>query len=158
MKPSYILAVCGGFLGLVAFLTLPGCMMEDGRPTIIPNADANLRKTSTEFAADAAKRSYESDAPKANVTIARAQYSLLEERFDLANLTNWNWKNVEVWVNQRYVVDVPQLAANSGEGLNFQMFYDNQGHHFDTDWGNNPIKSVQIYADGKMYDVVATLQ
>lgn len=157
MKALYIATVCGGFLGVAAFLSLTGCM-GDGHPTLIPNADASLRKTSTEFAADAARRNYESDAPKSNLTIARAQYNLMEEQFDLANLTNWDWKNVEVWVNHRYVVSLPQLTKNSGEALNFQLFYDNQGHHFDTGWGGNPVKSLQIYADGKMYDVVATLE
>jgi len=42
--------------------------------------------------------------------------------------------------------------------LNFELFYDADGHHFATNHGNNPIRSLQMYCDGKMYDVVATLQ
>src|ERR1022692_1278618 len=102
---AYFATICGGFV-LVALLAMTGCM-GDGRPTLLPNADSNLRKPSAEFAADAAKRSYPADAPKADVTIARAQYSLMERQFDMANLTNWDWKNIEVWVNQKYVVSVP---------------------------------------------------
>jgi major membrane immunogen (membrane-anchored lipoprotein) len=153
---AYFATVCGGFI-IVAALALTGCS-SDGRPTLLPNADANLRKSSTEFAADAAKRSYETDAPKSNLTIARAQYNLMERQFDMANLTNWDWQNIEVWVNQKYVVSVPQFSKNSGKALNFELFYDNTGHHFETNHGGNPVKSLQIYADGKMYDVVATLQ
>lgn len=157
MKTAYLATICGGFIVVAALLALTGCM-GDGNPTLLPNSNASLRKSSAEFAADAAKRTYEADAPKANVTIARAQYSLMESQFDMANLTNWDWKDVEVWVNQKYVVSLPQLTKNSGVALNFQLFYDNDGHHFDTHWGGNPVKSLQIYADGKMYDVVATLQ
>jgi hypothetical protein len=156
MKAAYLATICGGFIVVAALLALNGCV--EGRPTLLPNADSNLRKNSTQFAADAARRTYEADAPKSNLTIARAEYSLMEKQFDMANLTNWNWKNVEVWVNQKYVLSLPEFAANSGEALNFQLFYDSDGHHFATDWGGNPVKSLQIYADGKMYDVVATLQ
>ena len=123
-------------------------------PTPIPR----LRKSSTELAADAAKRSYEIDAPKAGAAIARAQYNVMERQFEVANLSNSDWQNIEVWVNQRYVVCVPQFDRNTGKTLNFELFYDAQGHHFETDHGNNPVRSLQIYQGGKMYDVVATLQ
>ena len=154
---AYFATICGGFIILALLLALTGCS-SDGRPTLLPNADSNLRKSSAEFAADAAKRKYEADAPKANLTIARAQYSLMEKRFDLANLTNWDWQNVEVWVNGKYVVSVPEFTKNSGKALDFQLFYDSEGHHFETHHGANPVQSLQIYQDGRMYDVVATLQ
>ena len=145
---TYESSVLGDYLRRIyrggGALALTGCM-GDGNPTLIPNSNASLRKSSAEFAADAAKRTYEADAPKSNVTIARAEYSLLEGQFDMANLTNWDWKDVEVWVNQKYVVSLPQLTKNSGVALNFQLFYDSDGHHFDTHWGGNPVKSLQIY-------------
>jgi hypothetical protein len=153
---AYLATICGGFI-VVAGLALTGCS-SDGQPTLLPNADSNLRKSSAEFASDAAKRSYETTAPKSTVTIARAQYNLMERQFDVANLTNADWQNVEVWVNQKYVVSVPQFSKNSGKALNFELFYDNTGHHFSTNWGSTPVKSLEIYADGKMYPVLATLQ
>jgi hypothetical protein len=156
MKAAYLATICSGFFVAAALLALGGCV--EGRPTLLPNADSSLRKNSTQFAADAAKRTYEADAPKSDLTIARAQYNLMESQFDMANLTNWDWKNIEVWVNQKYVLSLPELTKNSGVALNFQLFYDSDGHHFETHWGGNPVKSLQIYADGKMYDVVATLQ
>jgi hypothetical protein len=154
---AYFASIVGGFVAVAALLLLTGCM-SDGRPTIIPNADPALRKTSTEFAADAAKRSYPLDAPRASGTIARAQYNVMEKQFEVANLTNSDWQNIEVWLNQKYVVTIPQFDRNTGKSLDFGLFYDNNGHHFDTDFGNNPVRSLEIYQNGRMYDVVATLQ
>ncbi|MGD0768020.1 MAG: hypothetical protein ABSB42_07475 [Tepidisphaeraceae bacterium] len=154
---AYVATICGGFVTVTAILAMSGCT-GDGRPTIIPNSDSSLRKSSTELAADAAKRSYEIDAPKSHDSIARAQYNVMERQFEVANLSNSDWQNIEVWVNQRYVVCVPQFDRNTGKTLNFELFYDAEGHHFETDHGNNPVRSLQIYQGGKMYDVVATLQ
>jgi hypothetical protein len=148
--------ICGGLLTL-AIATAAGCT-GDGRPTILPNSDPALRKTSSELAAESAKRSYEYDAPKATQPIARAQYNLVDRWFDVANLSNSDWQNVEVWVNQKYVVYLPVFTKASGERLNFELFYDQDGHHFETDHGANPVRALQIYRNGKMYDVVATLE
>ena len=154
---AYMATICGGFVTVSAILATSGCT-GDGRPTIIPNSDSTLRKSSTEFAADAAKRSYEVTAPKSHDAIARAQYNVMERQFELANLSNSDWQNIEIWVNQKYVVCVPQFDRNTGKTLNFELFYDSGGHHFETDHGNNPVRSLQIYQGGKMYDVVATLE
>jgi len=154
---AYIASICGGFVTVTAILAMSGCT-GDGRPTIIPNSDSTLRKSSTEFAADAAKRSYEVTAPKSHDAIARAQYNVMERQFELANLSNSDWQNIEIWVNQKYVVCVPQFDRNTGKTLNFELFYDADGHHFETDHGGNPVRSLQIYQGGKMYDVVATLE
>lgn len=152
----YTTTVCGGFLAMAISLAA-GCT-GDGRPTILPNSDPALRKTSTELAADSAKRSYEYNAPKEPQQIARAQYNIMDRCFDVANLSDSDWQNVEVWVNQKYVVYVPAFTKYSGERLNFELFYDQDGHHFATDHGANPVQCLQIYRDGKMYDVVATLE
>lgn len=144
--------------GLVVgmILVAAGCS-SDGQPTLIPNSDAALRKSSTEFAADAAKRSYELEAPKGQTAQARAEYDLTYGRFELANLSNSDWSNVEVWVNEKYVLNVPVLASQCAERLDFTMFFDRDGHHFQTNRGKTPVQSLQIFHDGKMYDVVATL-
>jgi hypothetical protein len=149
--------LCGGFLALAMILPVAGCT-GDGSPTLIPNADPALRRTSTELAADSAKRSYPANAPKEQKAIARADYNLMDRKFDLANTSDSDWKNVEVWINQEYVLSVPIFTRNSAETLNFELFYDQYGHHFQTYSGKNPVQSLQIYHDGKMYDVVATLE
>jgi len=151
------ITICGGFLALAMAFQVTGCT-GDGRPTLLPNADPALRRSSTELAADSAKRSYPANAPKDPKAIARADYNLMARKFNLANLSDSDWKNVEVWVNQAYVLNVPNFPKNSDEALNFELFYDQYGHHFQTNGGKNPVQSLQIYREGKVYDVVATLE
>jgi hypothetical protein len=131
-----------------------GCS-TDGRPSFLPNPDTNLRKTSAELAADAAKRTYEADAPRGGQAQARASFELMSHRFDLVNLDDTDWTNVEVWVNQQYVVFVPVMQTEKDKKLNFEMFYDRDGHHFDTQGGKNPIKTLEICKDGKIFTVPA---
>ena len=145
-------------LSMMAVLTgvVAGC---DGRPSIIPNKDGALRQTSAKFAADAAKRNYEADAPRGGEALARSEvdYTLKEVR--LGNLSPDDWTNVEVWVNQKYVVYLPTLPKfNKGDGfrrINFQMFYDNNGEHIPASLfsAKTRIEKVEIFRDGKMFDV-----
>jgi len=154
---KYTATIYGGFLSLAAILALSGCT-GDGTPTLLPNSDPALRKTSTELAADSAKRAYEAEAPKGTAAIARAEFNVQDRKFDLANTSDSDLHDVEVWVNQKYVVNVPNISKNSSKTLNFELFYDMDGHHFWTDHGKNPVQTLQIFWQGKMYDVVATLE
>jgi hypothetical protein len=130
-----------------------------GRPALIPNKDSALRKTSAQFASDAAKRNYEAEAPRGGEAVGRAEvdYTLKEVR--VANLSPEDWENVEVWVNQKYVVHLPVLPhQQKGEGyrhLNFQLLYDNEGNYFPVSLISSKmrIERVEVYRDGKMYDV-----
>jgi len=150
------------FLTATLMLTsaIAGC---DGRPSLLPNKDPALQKTSTRFAADAAKRSYEADAPLGGEAIARAEvdYTLKEVR--IGNLSADDWTDVEIWVNKKYVVFLPSLPKlNKGEGfrhLNFQLLYDNHGEHFPVGVFNSKMRvdKVQVFREGKMYDVPAPL-
>jgi hypothetical protein len=135
----------------VAGILLLGCQ---GTVSLIPNADVALRKPPAVFAADAAKRQYEADAPKASDKEFRAQYALMIRQVDLANISDRDYSNVEVWINGKYVVCCPNFQKKSDKTLNFTMFYDRQGHHFETNYGNNPIQSIEVYRDGKMFSVV----
>ena len=143
-----------------AALAAGGCA---GRPSLIPNKDEALRKTSTQFAADAAKRSYKSDAPKAGEAPARAEVDYTLKELRIGNLSPDDWTDVEVWVNQKYVVYLPSLPKqNKGEGyrhLNFQMFYDNQGEYFPVNVfrSKERIEKVEVYRDGKIFAVPVAL-
>jgi hypothetical protein len=149
-----------GVAAVAAWLALGGCA---GRPSIIPNKDEALRKTSAQFAADAAKRSYHAESPRGGEAPARAEvdYTLKEVR--LANLSPDDWNDVEVWVNQKYVVYLPALPhAEKGEGyrhLNFQMMYDNEGNYFPVNFimSKVRIEKVEVHHDGKMFDVPVAL-
>ena len=77
--------------------------------------------------------------------------------FFFVNLSDADWSGVEVWINQKYVLLVPSMPRNIAERLDFTMFFDHDGHHFDTQGGKNPLQSLEIYRDGKMFTVPATL-
>jgi hypothetical protein len=140
---------------VVASTILAGCA---GRPSLIPNADKSLRRTSAQFAADAAKRHpYKSDAPRGGEAVSRAQVGYTLNQLDVVNLSKEPWNDVEVWVNQKYVCFVPSMPPNQLKTLNFQMLYDDQGNYFPLDNKKVLIDKVEVYSDGKMYDVPVKL-
>jgi hypothetical protein len=150
MRNEYLRAiVVSGALFAVA----AGC---GGRVSYFPNSDPALRRKPAEFAADAASRHpYKADAPRGGEINGRAQVGYWVDHLDVANLSNADWDNVEVWVNQAYVVHVPKIPARRTWTFNFEMLYDAAGHHFPT--SKTEIKKVEIYMDGRMYDVPVKL-
>jgi hypothetical protein len=151
-------------IGMTMAAMLMGAIVGcDGRPALIPNKDASLRRTSTSFAADAAKRTYETDAPHEIDPAARVEVNYTIKEIDLANLSADDWNNIEVWINQKYVVSIPAVPhANKAAGyrhLNFQMFYDGQGNHIPAGifGGSFRVEKVEVYRDGKMYEITKRL-
>jgi hypothetical protein len=140
---------------VAVLVLLVGC---SGRPSIIPNPDKSLRKTSAEFAADAAKRHpYKKDAPRGGEAVARAQVGYTLNQVDVVNLSQEPWNDVEVWVNQDYVVFVPSMPPNQLKSLPFQMMFDDKGNYFPLDNKKVLVKKVEILRDGKLYDVPVKL-
>jgi hypothetical protein len=143
-----------------AAVAMVGCA---GRASLIPNKDEALRKTSTQFAADAAKRAYKTDAPHGGEAPARAEVDYTLKELRIGNLSPEDWSDVEVWVNQKYVVYLPVLPKqNKGEGyrhLNFQMLYDNQGAYFPVSiiQSKERVEKVEVYRDGKIFAVPVAL-
>ena len=72
---------------------------------------------------------------------------------EVANLSDADWEDVEVWINKKYVVWVPKIAKGNLERFTFQMIFDDAGHSFPTDNSTIRVKNVEIYKEGKMYDV-----
>ena len=141
---------------LVAAGLVAGCA---GRPAMIPNTDKSLRRTSTQFAADAAKRNYEADAPNGGDAAARAEVNYTIKEIRIANLSPDDWNDVEVWVNQRWMVHVP-IIPHMGKGtegyrkINFQMLYDNNGNFFPVNLISKVrVEKVDVFFGGKMYNV-----
>ena len=129
-----------------------------GRPSILPNADKQLRKTSAQFAADAAKRHpFKADAPSGGEIASRAQVDYAFDFLDIANLSDTDWTDAEVWLNDNYVVALPSLAHGKLVRLPFQMFFDDSGNNFPTKNTAVRVSSVKLYKDGKMYSVTAKL-
>jgi hypothetical protein len=138
-------------VGCVAMFA--GCA---GRAEIFPNSEHALRKTSAEFAADAAKRfPYKADAPRGGEAAGRAQVGYSVNKLEIENLGDDDWDDVEVWVNKSYVVWLPKLKARPGKvtAIPFQAIFNQDGHSFPTDNKVTRINSVEVYHDGKMYDV-----
>src|SRR5690348_84769 len=117
---SILVPVAMLILAVVA-ASLVGC---SGRAELFPNSDVSLRKPSTAFAADAAKRfPYKLDAPRAGQAEARAQVGYQLDVLEIVNLSNEEWNDVEVWVNQQYVVSLKKMEPHVLKRLTFQMLF-----------------------------------
>jgi hypothetical protein len=134
---------------------LAGCA---GRVSMIPNPDPNLRKSSTQFAADAANRHpFKGDLPKGGEAVARAQVGYELNRLEITNLSNEDWHDCEVWVNGKYVVFLPKMEHGRLKILPFQMIYDDRGNYFPLDNTKTLVNQVAMVKDGKVYDVPVKL-
>ncbi len=125
-----------------------------GRPTLFPNPDPSLRKTSTEFSADAARRfPYKSDAPHAVEERARAQVAYGLNRLELVNFSEQAWEDVEVWVNRKYVCHLPRVEDRKLKEIHFPMLYDESGQYFPFDNKKMRVETVEVFRDGTMYSL-----
>lgn len=122
------------------------------RASMMPNPDVNLRKDRTVFAAEAVKcHPFKSDAPRGGEAVARAEVDYAIDKVEIINLSDAEWDNVEVWANEKYVVIVPVMQPKVLKKLDFEMLFDDQGQSFPTK--KTMIEKIEIYRDGKMYDV-----
>ena len=143
---------------LVAILTLAPLVGCAGRPSLIPNSDPALRKTSAQFASDAARRHpFNAALPSGGTATGRAQVGYGRDTLEIANTGTEDWQNVEVWVNRRYVVFVPSIRAGASrvKTLHFQMLFDENGRSFPVD-NRTPermVRQVEIVRDGMIYTV-----
>ena len=147
----------GSWLGLGALIVSAGCA---GRPSLLPNGDPNLRKTSAEFAADAAKRHpFHADLPHGGEALARCQVDYTFKTLELLNYGDEEWDDVEIWVNQNFVCYIPKIEKGKERTklLNFQMLYDANGNYFWTDGGKILVKQLEMVHDGKIYSVPLAL-
>ncbi len=124
------------------------------RPTLLPNPDPLLRKSSTAFAADAAKRfPYPASAEQAGTAVARAQVGYMLNRLEIVNLSEEEWTDVDVWVNRAYVVHLPRMEPKVLKRLDFEMLFNDAGQHFPLKNDKVLVERVEIYQDGKIYNV-----
>jgi hypothetical protein len=140
-------------VGVIALGFLAGC---EGRPTLMPNSDSTLNKTSTQFAADAAKRfPYPAEAAKAGEAPGRAEIDVMLARLQILNSGDEDWNDVEIWVNQAYVCHVASIAKGKEKvkTVDFTMLYDDKGNYFTTNGGQNPVKLVEMKRNGQMYQI-----
>jgi len=141
----------------LAALMLTGLTMATGctdSPTILPSSDFDLRRTNAQFAADAAKRSYPQAAAPAGQAPAQADVDYgWTNRIQMINLSDQDWKDVELWVNQTYVVHLPTWYKKQMRTIPFSMFYDRSANTFPTNNNKVRIEKLEIVRDGKVYSV-----
>ena len=75
------------------------------------------------------------------------------DRLEVVNLSDEDWSDVEVWVNQRYVVHVPKMERGRLKQFNFQMLFDEKGNYFPTDNNKMRVKQVEVLHDGRVCSV-----
>ena len=132
---------------------LVGC---EGQPTVFPNPDKSLRKSATQFAADAAKRHpFKADAPLLKEPKARAQVAYSLNRVEIVNFTEEDWSDVEVWVNRKYVCHIPKMESRKLKEVHFSMLFDDQGKFFPFDNKKMRVEKVEVYRGGKVYEIVS---
>jgi hypothetical protein len=148
--------ICAGLL--VLFIAMAGGCA--GRPALIPVSDPDLKKSSAEFASDAAKRTYPAEAPRGGDAAAQAEidHGWLN-RIKLVNLSDQDWQDVDLWVNQKYVVHLGHWPKGQLKKVNFQMLYDAGGKSFPINNGNKGpvVQTVELAREGKVYAVPAKL-
>jgi len=138
-------------VAIMLLVATGGCA---GRPSIFANSDADLQKTASQFAADAARRHpFKADAPRGPDATARAEIDYTFRKVKLENLSDDDWKDVEVWINQKYVVFVPNMPRKSLKVLDFPSFYDGEGNYFPIYKGTLLIDKLEILRDGTLYNI-----
>src|SRR4051794_10234094 len=136
-------------------LAIAGCA---GSTSLMPNPDKSLRKNPAQFAADAASRHpYKADAPRGGEADARVQVGYWVNNLDIVNLSQQDWNDVDLWVNQKYVVHIPHMEHGKLKKINFEMLYDDKGNHFPLDNKSAMVNKAELFQDGKMYDVAVRL-
>ena len=120
----------------------------------MPNDNPALRKKPAEFAADAATRHpYPAGVPVAETYDVRAEADYLFDNLDLLNFSGRPFEDVEVWVNETYVVHLPVLPDGDVQEIPFRAMYDGTGDHFPTNNRRAQIETVRLLVQGEALDV-----
>ncbi len=137
-------------LGAAVAMVFAGC---SGRPALLPNHDPMLRKNMAQMAADAAKRHpMKTDLPHGGQALARAEVEAFLKIINIVNLSDQDWSDVEMWVNDKYELFLPRMERKVQKSVNFQMLFDDQGNHLAAE--KNPrVYKINLIHDGKNYDV-----
>jgi len=148
--------IVGGMLVSVIGLSMAaGCQ---GRGAIIPPTDPDLRKTAAQFAADSAKRSYPASAERGGELQAMASIDYgVFNRVEIMNLSDEDYNDVEIWMNEKYVFHASKWPAHSLKKVNFATLYDRDGEPFPMDNRKARISKIEVLKDGKLFNVPSKL-
>ena len=142
-------------LAATGLAALAGCA---GRPSLIPNSDPALRKTTEQFATDAARRHpFNAGLPSGGTAKGRAQVGYGRDVIELVNLDTQDWHDVELWANRKYVVMIPRIRAGAPRvtTINFGMMFDDKGRYFPLDnrVPERMVRQLEIVRDGTIYSM-----
>ncbi|MEM8874755.1 MAG: hypothetical protein AAGD32_10920 [Planctomycetota bacterium] len=136
----------------VLVFALAGC--QGGWTTVTPNRLDSLNRKPAQFAADAAKRTYPADVPAAKTNLIRGEADYTFDHLHLLNLTEEPMADVEVWVNERFVVFLPEFPNKPTiVKIPFRALYDQDAIHFPTNNRVISVRKVQVLVDGELLDV-----
>ena len=153
----------GGWIGWIVAVNvclLGGC---DSRVSFLTNSNPSLRKSPADFATDAANRHpFKEDVASGGEAKGRAMVDYGSDTLEIVNLSDEDWNNVEIWVNRKFVVFIPQIGKNAPKTttLSFQMLYDGAGNSFPTNnmlEETNRIHQLEMLRDGKLYTLKTQL-
>jgi hypothetical protein len=145
------LALCAGLL--VLFVALGGC----SRP-LMPTFDPDLKKNYMELAADAAKRPYPAEAPRGGEAVARANVDHgLMNQIKIVNLSDQDWSDVDLWVNEQYVIHLNNWTKGQLRKIGFKQIFNAGGQSFPIDNKGARVEKVEIHKDGKLFEVTVAL-
>lgn len=139
---------------LVAALTALGC---ESRPGYYPNQDLSLRKPIRTIRADSVQRIYPAEAARVKGIAARSQVGYMAKTVDVANLTDTDWTEVEVWVNETYVCYLPKIEAGVLKSIPWDALYDRDAKTLPKESHNFVVNTVEVYMGGKLYEVPVRL-
>ena len=124
-----------------------GCASGDRRWN--PNPELSLQKKPAEYAAYAAEQVYPADATRAEGSPVLAEVDYGYDVVNLVNVGEEDWNDVNVWVNQQFVVKLGSLPVRVQRGVNFHALYDREGLRAPSRgvW----IRTVEIERDGQLY-------
>ena len=155
---------CRFVVAAVVVVSVPALVAVGGcasRPSLIPNSDPALRKTSAEFAADAKKRHpFNAALPSGGTARGRAQVGYGRDTVELVNLGTEDWHNVELWANRKYVVFIPFIKARASRvtTIHFEMMFDDKGQYFplNNSVPERMVRQLEIVRDGMIYTMPFT--
>jgi len=150
--------VVGGLVLSVVCLSVVvsgGCQ---GRGALIPPSDPDLKKTAAQFAADSAKRQYPASAERGGELQAMASIDYgVFNRVEIMNLSDEDYDDVEIWMNEKYVFHASRWPAHSLKKVNFATLYDRDGEPFPMDNRKARISKIEVLKDGKLFNVPSKL-
>lgn len=135
----------------VALLAAAGCAPQNDGSSNSARATTQA-PTVTELAAYAASRHFPTSAPsQADLHVAaivnRSTGIIKLYNFDAAAI-----RNIDVWVNQAFVLHVAALAPNASVEIKLADMYNAVGRNLASQ--NEPIRQVQLVIDGSVHNAL----